>query len=107
MLEFDIKGLFDNLPHDLLMKAVRKHVKCRNGDCTHWRWKVAARAHSIPNLIEVTLQIFLELLERLSAAELPASRQLDLAAELGWAAAARDGRIAVSRLCTLMLLSRS
>ncbi|MBB4189827.1 RNA-directed DNA polymerase [Sinorhizobium terangae] len=28
VLEFDIKGLFDNLPHDLLLKAVRKHVKC-------------------------------------------------------------------------------
>jgi len=28
VVEFDIKGLFDNLPHDLLMKAVRKHVKC-------------------------------------------------------------------------------
>ena len=27
ILEFDIKGLFDNLPHDLLMKAVRKHVQ--------------------------------------------------------------------------------
>jgi len=26
VLEFDIKGLFDNLPHDLLMKAVRKHI---------------------------------------------------------------------------------
>ena len=24
VLEFDIKGLFDNLPHDLLLKAVRK-----------------------------------------------------------------------------------
>jgi RNA-directed DNA polymerase len=24
--EFDIKGLFDNIPHDLLMKAVRKHT---------------------------------------------------------------------------------
>ena len=29
VLEFDIKGLFDNIPHDLLMKAVRKHTKCR------------------------------------------------------------------------------
>ena len=29
VLEFDIKGLFDNLPHDLLLKAVRKHVKCK------------------------------------------------------------------------------
>jgi RNA-directed DNA polymerase len=28
VLEFDIKGLFDNLPHDLLLKAVRKHVTC-------------------------------------------------------------------------------
>ncbi|HHI5329624.1 TPA: group II intron reverse transcriptase/maturase [Legionella pneumophila] len=27
ILEFDIKGLFDNIPHDLLMKAVQKHVK--------------------------------------------------------------------------------
>jgi RNA-directed DNA polymerase len=26
VLEFDIKGLFDNLPHDLLLKAVRKHI---------------------------------------------------------------------------------
>jgi RNA-directed DNA polymerase len=29
VLEFDIKGLFDNLPHDLLMLAVRKHVECK------------------------------------------------------------------------------
>ena len=27
ILEFDIKGLFDNIPHDLLMKAVRKHTQ--------------------------------------------------------------------------------
>ena len=26
VLEFDIKGLFDNIPHQLLMKAVRKHT---------------------------------------------------------------------------------
>ena len=26
VLEFDIKGLFDNIAHDLLMKAVRKHT---------------------------------------------------------------------------------
>lgn len=26
VLEFDIKGLFDNIEHDLLMKAVRKHT---------------------------------------------------------------------------------
>lgn len=29
VLEFDIKGAFDNLDHDLLMKAVRKHTDCR------------------------------------------------------------------------------
>ena len=27
MVEFDIKGAFDNLDHELLMRAVRKHVK--------------------------------------------------------------------------------
>jgi RNA-directed DNA polymerase len=27
VLEFDVKGLFDNLPHPLLLKAVRKHVQ--------------------------------------------------------------------------------
>ena len=25
VIEFDIKGLFDNIPHDLIMKALRKH----------------------------------------------------------------------------------
>ncbi len=29
VLEFDIKGLFDNIPHDLLMKAVQKHTECK------------------------------------------------------------------------------
>lgn len=29
VLEFDIKGLFDNIPHDLLMKAVHKHTDCQ------------------------------------------------------------------------------
>src|SRR6201984_2973660 len=29
VLEFDIKGLFDNISHELLLKAVRKHVQCR------------------------------------------------------------------------------
>jgi RNA-directed DNA polymerase len=27
VLEFDIKGLFDNIPHELLMKAVLKHTQ--------------------------------------------------------------------------------
>ena len=29
LLEYDIKGLFDNLDHALLMKAVRKHTDCK------------------------------------------------------------------------------
>lgn len=29
VLEFDIKGLFDHIPHDLLMKAVNKHTQCK------------------------------------------------------------------------------
>lgn len=28
VVEFDIKGLFDNIDHDLLMKALRKHCNC-------------------------------------------------------------------------------
>jgi len=29
VLEFDIRGLFDNIDHGLLMKAVRRHTDCR------------------------------------------------------------------------------
>jgi RNA-directed DNA polymerase len=29
ILEFDIKGLFDNIPHELLLKAVHKHIKSK------------------------------------------------------------------------------
>ena len=29
VLEFDVKGLFDNIPHELLMKAVQKHTKVK------------------------------------------------------------------------------
>ena len=29
VLEFDIKGLFDNISHELLMKAVLKHTNCK------------------------------------------------------------------------------
>src|SRR5258706_8693492 len=28
VLEFDIRGLFDNIDHELLLRAVRKHVTC-------------------------------------------------------------------------------
>lgn len=29
ILEYDIKGLFDNIDHELLMRAVRKHTDCK------------------------------------------------------------------------------
>jgi RNA-directed DNA polymerase len=29
VLELDIKGLFDNIDHELLLRAVRKHIKCK------------------------------------------------------------------------------
>ena len=29
VLEFDVKGLFDNIDQELLLRAVRKHVKCK------------------------------------------------------------------------------
>jgi RNA-directed DNA polymerase len=29
VLEFDIRGLFDNIDHELLLRAVRKHIKCK------------------------------------------------------------------------------
>ena len=33
VLDLDIKGFFDNLDHDLLMRAVRKHTDCRGSSC--------------------------------------------------------------------------
>jgi RNA-directed DNA polymerase len=29
VLEFDIKGLFDNIDHELLLRAVQKHITCK------------------------------------------------------------------------------
>jgi group II intron reverse transcriptase/maturase len=29
VLEFDIKGLFDNIDHEILLRAVRKHITCK------------------------------------------------------------------------------
>jgi RNA-directed DNA polymerase len=42
VLEFDIKGLFDNLPHDLLLRAVQKHVKCKWALLYIERWLTAS-----------------------------------------------------------------
>src|ERR1700738_4933965 len=44
VLEFDIKGLFDkfdNLPHELLLRAVQKHLKCKWALLYIERWLTA------------------------------------------------------------------
>ncbi|MDP1558350.1 MAG: hypothetical protein Q8K59_11410 [Nitrosomonas sp.] len=41
MLEFDIKGLFDNIRHDLLLKAVYKHTELAWVRLYIERWLVA------------------------------------------------------------------
>ena len=45
VIEFDIKGLFDNIDHDLLMKAVRKHIN------TKWVLLYIERSLKTPMLI--------------------------------------------------------
>jgi group II intron reverse transcriptase/maturase len=41
VLEFDIKGLFDNISHELLLKAVRRHVKSKWALLYIERWLTA------------------------------------------------------------------
>jgi len=41
VLEFDIKGLFDNIDHELLLRAVQKHVQCRWALLYIERWLTA------------------------------------------------------------------
>jgi len=41
VLEFDIRGLFDNIDHELLMKAVRKHSDCKWTILYIQRWLTA------------------------------------------------------------------
>ncbi|MGH9606367.1 MAG: group II intron reverse transcriptase/maturase [Terracidiphilus sp.] len=41
VLEFDIKGLFDNISHALLLKAVRRHVTCKWALLYIERWLTA------------------------------------------------------------------
>lgn len=41
VLEFDIKGLFDNIDHTLLLKALKKHIKCKWAILYVKRWLTA------------------------------------------------------------------
>jgi RNA-directed DNA polymerase len=52
VLEFDIKGLFDNIPHDLLIKAVNQHTQCKWTKLYIKRWLTAPMQDSKGNTIE-------------------------------------------------------
>ena len=54
VLEFDIKGLFDNIDHSLLMRAVRKHVTCPWALLYIERWLSAPMLREDGTLIERT-----------------------------------------------------
>ena len=41
VIEFDVKGLFDNIDHELLLRAVRKHVTCKWALLYIERWLTA------------------------------------------------------------------
>jgi RNA-directed DNA polymerase len=45
VLEFDIKGLFDNIDHELLLRAVRRHVTCKWALLYIERWLTAPMEH--------------------------------------------------------------
>jgi len=52
VLEFDIKSLFDNIDHSLLMRAVRKHVTCPWALLYIERWLTAPMLREDGTLIE-------------------------------------------------------
>ncbi|SDI20991.1 reverse transcriptase domain-containing protein, partial [Nitrosomonas sp. Nm132] len=54
LLEFDIKGLFDHIDHELLMKAVRKHTNNRWIILYIERWLKAPMQMSDGKLVERT-----------------------------------------------------
>jgi RNA-directed DNA polymerase len=51
-LEFDIKGLFDNIDHELLQRAVRKHVACKWALLYIERWLTAPMEQGDGTLVE-------------------------------------------------------
>jgi RNA-directed DNA polymerase len=54
VLEFDIKGLFDNIDHALLLRALEKHVKCEWAMLYIKRWLTAPLQHADGTLEERT-----------------------------------------------------
>jgi RNA-directed DNA polymerase len=54
VLEFDIKGLFDNIDHTLLQKALKKHVECEWAMLYIERWLTAPLQMRDGTLVERT-----------------------------------------------------
>ncbi len=54
VLEFDIKGLFDNIAHDLLLRAVYQHTKCKWVRLYIERWLKAPMQFADGTLVERT-----------------------------------------------------
>jgi RNA-directed DNA polymerase len=52
VLEFDIKGLFDNIDHELLLRAVRKHITCKWALLYIERWLKAPMVQEYGTTIE-------------------------------------------------------
>ncbi len=52
VFEFDIKGLFDNIDHELLMRAVRHHTKCKWAVLYIERWLKASIQMEDGTLVE-------------------------------------------------------
>src|ERR1700687_3422000 len=52
---FDIKGLFDNINHELLLRAIRKHVTCKWALLYIERWLTAPMEHADGMKAERTL----------------------------------------------------
>src|SRR4030088_2353004 len=52
VVEFDIKGLFDNINHELLLRAVRKHVTCKWALLYIERWLTAPTVQEDETRIE-------------------------------------------------------
>jgi RNA-directed DNA polymerase len=55
VLEFDIKGLFDNIDHELLLRGVRKHTQCRWVILYIERWLKAPLQLADGTLVERTI----------------------------------------------------
>ena len=53
VLEFDIKGLFDNIDHTLLLRAVRKHVTCAWALLYIERWLTVRKRRGDPTFLQV------------------------------------------------------